>query len=265
MLPADVANPDEVNEAARLVDRRLGRHRRLGEQRHGVGAVTGQADDPARLRARHAGELPGRGLRHAGGAGQHAAARPRRHRAGRARLPRTGASRCSRRTRRRSTRCWASPNRCAPSCCTTDSHVHVTIVDLPATNTPQFDWVKNRMARQPRPAPPIYQPEVAADAVFHAAHHPRPAGLTDVLLARTGYRGATAASGRPRGSQAAVATCGRRFAAITAHTGGSTATHARGACSCGPRCTGASCPRASRRWSRCRGSASAGPAAEQSR
>ncbi len=70
-----------------------------------------------------------------------------------------------------------------------DSHVHVTIVDLPATNTPQFDWVKNRMARQPRPAAPFYQPEVAADAVFHAAHHPRPTGLTDVLLARTGYRG----------------------------------------------------------------------------
>jgi NAD(P)-dependent dehydrogenase (short-subunit alcohol dehydrogenase family) len=68
------------------------------------------------------------------------------------------------------------------------SNVHVTMVDLPATNTPQFDWLKNRMPRQPRPAPPIYQPEVAADAVFHAAQHPRPHGLTDMLLARTGYR-----------------------------------------------------------------------------
>jgi len=68
------------------------------------------------------------------------------------------------------------------------SNVHVTIVDLPATNTPQFDWLKNRMPRQPRPATPFYQPEVAADAIFHAANHPRPAGLTDMLLARTSYR-----------------------------------------------------------------------------
>jgi NAD(P)-dependent dehydrogenase (short-subunit alcohol dehydrogenase family) len=68
------------------------------------------------------------------------------------------------------------------------SHVFVTMVDLPATNTPQFDWLKNRMPRQPRPAPPIYQPELAANAIYHAAHHPRPRGLTDMLLARTGYR-----------------------------------------------------------------------------
>ncbi len=68
------------------------------------------------------------------------------------------------------------------------SHVHVTMVEPQATNTPQFDWLKNRMARQPRPAPPIYQPEVAAEAIYHAALHPRPHGLTDVLLARTGYR-----------------------------------------------------------------------------
>jgi NAD(P)-dependent dehydrogenase (short-subunit alcohol dehydrogenase family) len=68
------------------------------------------------------------------------------------------------------------------------SNVSVTMVDLPAINTPQFDWLKNRMPHQPRPAPPVYQPEVAADAIYRATHHPRPHGLTDLLLARSGYR-----------------------------------------------------------------------------
>jgi len=47
---------------------------------------------------------------------------------------------------------------------------HVTIVHLPAVNTPQFDWARTHMARQPRPVPPVIQPEVAADAIYRAAH-----------------------------------------------------------------------------------------------
>jgi NAD(P)-dependent dehydrogenase (short-subunit alcohol dehydrogenase family) len=51
------------------------------------------------------------------------------------------------------------------------SGVHVTVVHLPAMNTPQFDWVKSHMARKPQPVPPIYQPEIAAQAIVWAADH----------------------------------------------------------------------------------------------
>lgn len=87
------------------------------------------------------------------------------------------------------------------------SKVRVTMVQMPALNTPQFSWMKNRLPRQPQPVPPIYQPEVAADAiVWAAAHHPREVnvgmsssmaiwgdkfipGLLDHYLARTGFSG----------------------------------------------------------------------------
>jgi NADP-dependent 3-hydroxy acid dehydrogenase YdfG len=50
------------------------------------------------------------------------------------------------------------------------SKVHISMVQLPAVNTPQFDWVRSNMEKRVRPAPPVYQPEVAAGAVFWAAH-----------------------------------------------------------------------------------------------
>lgn len=53
------------------------------------------------------------------------------------------------------------------------SHVRVTMVQMPAMNTPQFDWVKSRLPRQPQPVPPIYQPEVGAEAVVWAAYNER--------------------------------------------------------------------------------------------
>jgi NAD(P)-dependent dehydrogenase (short-subunit alcohol dehydrogenase family) len=86
------------------------------------------------------------------------------------------------------------------------SGVHVTMVHLPAVNTPQFDWLLSRLPRPAQPVPPIYQPEVAARAIVHAAAHPRrreywvggstvgtiigeklAGGLLDRYLARTGY------------------------------------------------------------------------------
>ncbi len=85
------------------------------------------------------------------------------------------------------------------------SAVRVTMVQLPALNTPQFGWVKTRLPRKAQPVPPIFQPEVAAEAIYFAAHNPRrefyvglPAvkaiiankiapGLLDHILARTGY------------------------------------------------------------------------------
>ena len=51
-----------------------------------------------------------------------------------------------------------------------NSKIHVTMVHLPALNTPQFDWCKTRMPRHPQPVPPIFQPEVAAEAIVWAAH-----------------------------------------------------------------------------------------------
>jgi NAD(P)-dependent dehydrogenase (short-subunit alcohol dehydrogenase family) len=53
------------------------------------------------------------------------------------------------------------------------SNVKITMVQLPALNTPQFSWVKSRLPRKPQPVPPIYQPEVAADAIVWAANHYR--------------------------------------------------------------------------------------------
>ena len=88
-----------------------------------------------------------------------------------------------------------------------NSGVRVTVVQMPAVNTPQFSWVRSRLANHPQPVPPIYQPEVAARGVLFAADHPGrrqywvgastaatllanrvvPAVL-DRYLARTGYR-----------------------------------------------------------------------------
>ncbi len=86
------------------------------------------------------------------------------------------------------------------------SNVKVTVVQMPAVNTPQFSWVRSRLPRQPQPVPPIYQPEVAACGIVFAADHPERRqywvggttaativanrvvpGLLDRYLARTGY------------------------------------------------------------------------------
>ena len=87
------------------------------------------------------------------------------------------------------------------------SGVRVTMVQLPALNTPQFGWVRTRLPNHPQPVPPIYQPEVAAQGIVWAADHaPRElkvgaptlftvvgnklfAGLLDRYLARTAVKG----------------------------------------------------------------------------
>ncbi|OBG38163.1 short-chain dehydrogenase [Mycobacterium alsense] len=86
------------------------------------------------------------------------------------------------------------------------SNVRITVVQMPAVNTPQFSWVLSRLPRHPQPVPPIYQPEVAARGVVYAADHPERkqywvgdstavtilgqkflAPLLDRYLSRTGY------------------------------------------------------------------------------
>lgn len=54
-----------------------------------------------------------------------------------------------------------------------NANVHVTMVHLPAVNTPQFGWNKSRLPRHPQPAPPIYQPEIMAEAIYFASRHER--------------------------------------------------------------------------------------------
>ncbi len=53
------------------------------------------------------------------------------------------------------------------------SNVWITMVQLPAVNTPQFNWCRTKLPDHPQPVPPIYQPEVPAEAVYWAAHHRR--------------------------------------------------------------------------------------------
>jgi NAD(P)-dependent dehydrogenase (short-subunit alcohol dehydrogenase family) len=101
------------------------------------------------------------------------------------------------------------------------SKVRVTMVQMPAVNTPQFGWVLSRLPEKAQPVPPIYQPEVAARAVRHAADHPRrreywvggstvgtllanklAPGLLDRHLARTGV--SSQQTGEPRDPQQPV-------------------------------------------------------------
>jgi NAD(P)-dependent dehydrogenase (short-subunit alcohol dehydrogenase family) len=85
------------------------------------------------------------------------------------------------------------------------SRVRITAVHVPALNTPQFSWGRTKLPREPQPVPPIFQPEVAAEAVVWASHNPRrelwvgwptvqaivgnkiAPGLLDLYLARTGF------------------------------------------------------------------------------
>jgi short-subunit dehydrogenase len=97
------------------------------------------------------------------------------------------------------------------------SNVHVTMVQMPAVNTPQFGWVLSRLPEKAQPVPPIYQPEVAAKAVLYAAEHPKrreywvggstaatllanavAPGILDRYLARTGFK--SQQTGEPRDS-----------------------------------------------------------------
>ena len=93
--------------------------------------------------------------------------------------------------------------------------ITLTMVDLPAVNTPQFDWARNKMGKRAQPVPPIYQPEVPARAIYFGAMNPRrqiwvgfptvkavlanriAPGLIDRYLAKTGYSGQLANTPKP--------------------------------------------------------------------
>src|SRR5579884_2188266 len=87
------------------------------------------------------------------------------------------------------------------------SKIRVSMIQLPGLNTTQFTWGRTKLPKQTMPVPPIYQPEIAADAIHHAAHHKRRqiyVGIPTVLniigervapwlldryLAKNGYQG----------------------------------------------------------------------------
>ena len=98
------------------------------------------------------------------------------------------------------------------------SRVRVTMVQMPAVNTPQFGWVRSRLPQRAQPVPPIYEPEVAAEAVLYAADHPGrreywvggstaltlavnaiAPGLLDRYLAKTGFSSQETGQRRPAG------------------------------------------------------------------
>lgn len=86
-----------------------------------------------------------------------------------------------------------------------NKNIHLTMVQLPAVNTPQFTWCRSEMPLHPQPVPPIFQPEVAAERIVWASHHNRrevfvgaptviaieankvAPGLADYYLGRTGF------------------------------------------------------------------------------
>lgn len=101
------------------------------------------------------------------------------------------------------------------------SNVHVTMLQMPGVNTPQFDWVLSRLPKPAQPVPPIYQPEIAAQAVLYAADHPKRReywvggsttgtlaanaivpGLLDRYLAKTGFKSQQIDRSEPENSPA---------------------------------------------------------------
>ena len=101
------------------------------------------------------------------------------------------------------------------------SNVHVTMVQMPAVNTPQFSWLLSKLPHHAQPVPPIYQPEVAGRSVVFAAEHPKrreywvgsstmgtlaanaiAPGLLDRYLGRTGFQ--SQQTGQPQDPDAPV-------------------------------------------------------------
>ena len=118
VIPTDVADVEQVERAADRVEAELGPDRRVGERRVHLRVRPVPHDQRGRVPARHRSHLPRLRLRHHGRARPDAPAQPRNDRAGRLGAGRTLPSRCSRRTAGPSTPSTGSPNRCAPSCCT---------------------------------------------------------------------------------------------------------------------------------------------------
>jgi NAD(P)-dependent dehydrogenase (short-subunit alcohol dehydrogenase family) len=136
------------------------------------------------------------------------------------------------------------------------SNVHVAVVDMPGVNTPQFEWCKTTLTHHPQPIGTYYQPELAARAIYWAAHarraeicvgYPTLATMLaekfvprvlDRYLAR---KGVAASSAPTRSRPTGPTTCGAPCPGPMRRTARSTRAPPRPACSCGPRHTAAGC------------------------
>ena len=204
-IPTDVADPDQVEAAAAKAEETLGPLDVWVNV--AFTSVFAQFRDikPCRVQAGHRGELPRLRLRHDGRAQPDAAPDA-------GTIIQVGSALAYRGIPLQSAYCGAKHAiqgfheslRC--ELLHDKSNVRVTMVQMPAVNTPQFDWVLSRLPKPAQPVPPIYQPEVAARGVLYAADHPRrreywvggttagtlaanaiAPGLLDRYLARTGF------------------------------------------------------------------------------
>ena len=135
------------------------------------------------------------------------------------------------------------------------SRVWITMVQLPAVNTPQFNWCRTKLPNHPQPVPPIYQPEVPAEAVYWAAHHRR----REITVGGSAVKAISATSSLPasptgtwrgpgtphnrsrtcRSTPTGPTTSSSRSQHRPRHTGCSTTRPSRAATSCGRRRTAA--------------------------
>lgn len=133
-----------------------------------------------------------------------------------------------------------------------NSNVKVTMLQMPALNTPQFGWVKSRLPHKAQPVPPIFQPEVAAEAIYFAAHSPRrefyvglpsiqgivankmAPRILDHYLARTGYA-SQQHDGTENPNRPTI--CGSRFPVIMARMAHLVPASTTGVRNCGPAST----------------------------
>jgi short-subunit dehydrogenase len=134
------------------------------------------------------------------------------------------------------------------------SHVQITMVQLPGVNTTQFKWCRAKLPRHPQPVPPIYQPEIPAEAVYWAAQHHRRelwVGLCTVqAIPGNNWRpgSPTATSPKPPSTASrsptcpwrpiAPTTCSSRAPSRPPRTASSTTGPRHAVRSCGPRPTG---------------------------
>ena len=240
----------QVEAAAEAVEARLRPDRRLGQRCDGHGVRTVHRYRARGVQARDRSHLSGHRVRDDGrrSADDRRAIAARSSRSAR-RWP-TGRSRCRPPTAGPSSRSAASPTRSAPSCCTTRATCTSRWSSCPGSTRPSSTGAARSCPIHPKPVPPIYQPEIPAEAVYWAAHHRRrelwvgysavqailgnrlAPSFADWYLARTGFKGQQMQD-RPVEPPTAPTTCSSRSRSWRPPTASSTTRPRPAAPSCG--------------------------------
>ena len=172
MLPTDVADAAQVEAAAEAVEERFGPIDVWVNDAMATVFAPFLEVDAGGVPARDRSHLPRHGVRHDGGA---ARMLPR----DRGTIVQVGSALAYRAIPLQSAYCGAKfairgfTDSLRTELMHDRSRVWITMVQLPAVNTPQFNWCRTKLPDHPQPVPPIYQPEVPAEAVYWAAHHRR--------------------------------------------------------------------------------------------